>query len=132
MSEGIESFRVMIRNAMTEEVREYQLPVDGPAMIADLIAWIPEMNASRVIQSVPGRFGGYAGEFLEIRRLDDDEKHPASVTLVGELVDPDKLKVVSVRQMNGGHVVKETRFDDPTDPAGHEPDCTCLFCIPGA
>lgn len=112
MSDGVQSFRVMVRNAKTEEVREYTLPVDGPQLIADLIESIPNLDPSRRVAyngafagslaaAIHGGTAGYVGEFLELRKLDG----PPPLTLVGELADD--------------------------DPAEHELGCNCLFCIPG-
>jgi hypothetical protein len=47
-----------------------------------------------------------------------------------KLVDPAKLRPVSVQQWEGGKMISEKRFDD--DPSEHEIGCTCIFCIPGA
>lgn len=49
-----------------------------------------------------------------------------------ELVDPDKLRVVAVKVMDGGKVVRQTRYDADDNPTEHEMGCTCIFCIPGA
>ena len=134
--------RIMIRHAVTEESREYTLPNlfrdsvpeeirecvfpnDAGTLIADLIEWLPELAPSRALEGFRGTLQkameggptGYVGPYLELRRLDGaatvTELHGSPVTVIGEII--------------WGRVI-----DDPTDPDGHEPDCTCIFCIPGA
>lgn len=78
MIDGVKSFRVMIRNAVTEEIREYTLPVDAGNLAFDLVSWIAEMQESRPIgrdafagtlQSALSGTPGWVGEYLEIRKL---------------------------------------------------------------
>lgn len=83
--------RIRITHTGGEEAEEFDLPEDGPKLLAHLIGSIPEMQESRAIgpdlfagrleAAMTGSTWGYVGPAIEIRRIPDS----CSET------DPDKM-----------------------------------------